>query len=100
MLQIARCDYDCYLLESTGVAKGGVRNRNKGGCKRLFVFVRVGSRLLTFACYFASAFACICQRLSVFVCICSHLLAPPFVSRITGLALGGSHFPQNANKIS
>ena len=50
--------------------KGGVRNHNKGGCKRL----------LAFACVFASAFVCVCQRLSPFVCVCSHLLTPPFVA--------------------
>ena len=62
------------------IAKGGVKNRNKGGCKRLFAFVHVCSRLLAFACVFASAFACVCQRLSAFVCVCSHLLTPPFVA--------------------
>ena len=50
---------------------------NQGGCKRLFAFVHVCSRLLAFACVLASAFACICQRLSAF---CSHLLTPPFVA--------------------
>ena len=63
-----------------GIAKGGVKNRNKGGCKRLFAFVCVCPRLLAFACVFASAFACVCQRLSAFVCVCSHLLTPPFVA--------------------
>ena len=63
-----------------GIAKGGVKNRNKGGCKRLFAFVHVCLRLLAFVCVFASAFACVCQRLSAFVCVCSHLLTPPFVA--------------------
>ena len=63
-----------------GIAKGGVKNRNKGGCKRLFAFVRVCSRLLAFACVCASAFACVCPRLSAFACVCSHLLTPPFVA--------------------
>ena len=58
-----------------GIAKGGVKNRNKGGCKRLFAFVHVCSRLLAFACVFASAFACVCRRLSAFVCVCLRLLA-------------------------
>ena len=55
-----------------GIAKGGVKNRNKGGCKRLFAFVHVCSRLLAFVCVFASAFACVCPRLSAFACVCSH----------------------------
>ena len=63
-----------------GIAKGGVKNRNKGGCKRLLAFVHVCSRLLAFACVCASAFACVCQRLSAFVCVCLHLLTPPFVA--------------------
>ena len=58
-----------------GIAKGGVKNRNKGGCKRLFAFVHVCSRLLAFACVFASAFACVCLRLSAFFCVCFRLLA-------------------------
>ena len=62
-----------------GIAKGGVKNRNKGGCKRLFAFVHVCSRLLAFACVFASAFACVCQRLCAFARICLRppLLRPP-----------------------
>ena len=60
---------------SKGIAKGGVKNRNKGGWKRLFAFVHVCSRLLAFACVFASAFACVCRRLSAFVCVCLRLLA-------------------------
>ena len=63
-----------------GIAKGGVKNRNKGGCKRLSAFVHVCSRLLAFACVFASAFACVCPLLSAFACVCSHLLTPPFVA--------------------
>ena len=61
------------------IAKGGVKNRNKGGCKRLFAFVHVCSRLLAFACVFASAFACVCLRLSAFARICLRppLLPPP-----------------------
>ena len=66
--------------QKLGDCKGGVKNRNKGGCKRLFAFVHVCSRLLAFACVCASAFACVCQRLSAFVCFCSHLLTPPFVA--------------------
>ena len=62
-----------------GIAKGGVKNRNKGGCKRLFAFVHFCSRLLAFACVCASAFAFVCQRLSAFVCVCSHLLTPPLL---------------------
>ena len=58
-----------------GIAKGDVKNRNKGGCKRLFAFVHGCSRLLAFACVFASAFACVCLRLSAFVCVCLRLLA-------------------------
>ena len=54
-----------------GLQEGGVKNRNKRGCKRLLAFVHVCSRLLAF---FPSAFACVCQRLSV----CSHLLTSPF----------------------
>ena len=65
---------------SKGIAKGGVKNRNKGGCKRLFAFVHVCSRLLAFVCVFASAFACVCPCLSAFACVCSHLLTPPFVA--------------------
>ena len=45
----------------------------------MFAFVHVCSRLLAFACVFASAFACVCQRLSAFVCVCSHLLTPPLL---------------------
>ena len=60
-----------------GIAKGGVKNCNKGGCARLFVCVC--PRLLAFARVFASAFACVCQRLSAFVCVCSHLLTPPLL---------------------
>ena len=63
-----------------GIAKGGVKNRNKGGCKRLLAFVHVCSRLLAFACVFASAFACVCPLLSAFAYVCSHLLTPPFVA--------------------
>ena len=33
----------------------------------MFAFVHVCSRLLAFACVFASAFACVCRRLSAFV---------------------------------
>ena len=58
-----------------GIAKGGVKNRNKGGCKRLFAFVHVCSHLLAFACVCAPAFACVCLRLSAFVCVCLRLLA-------------------------
>ena len=65
---------------STAGSFGGVKNHNKGGCKRLFTFVCVCPRLLAFACVFASAFACVCPRLSAFACVCSHLLAPPFVA--------------------
>ena len=63
-----------------GIAKGGVKNCNKGGCKRLFAFVHVCSRLLAFACVCASAFACVCPRLSAFACVCSRLLTPPFAA--------------------
>ena len=38
----------------------------------MFAFVHVCSRLLAFACVFASAFACVCPA---FVCVCSRLLA-------------------------
>ena len=69
-----------YIYIYKGIAKGGAKNRNKGGCKRLFAFVHVCSRLLAFACVFASAFACVCPRLSAFACVCSHLLTPPFVA--------------------
>ena len=55
-------------ISDKGIAKGGVKNRNKGGCKRLFAFVHVCSRLLTFS-------LCICLRLSAFVCVCLRLLA-------------------------
>ena len=65
-----------------GIAKRVVKNRSKGGCKRLFAFVHVCSRLLVFVCVFASAFACVCQRLLAFVCVCSQCLplAPSFVA--------------------
>ena len=62
-----------------GIAKGGAKNRNKGGCKRLFAFVHVCSRLLAFTCVFAAAFACVCRRLSAFVCVCLRLLAFAYV---------------------
>ena len=58
-----------------GIAKGGVTNRNKGGCKRLFGCFC--PRLLAFACVLASAFACVCPRLSAFAYVCSHLLYAP-----------------------
>ena len=72
--------FPCWSFNFKGIAKGGVKNRNKGGCKRVFAFVHVFSRLLAFACVFACAFACVCQRLSAFVCVCSDLLTPPFVA--------------------
>ena len=48
---------------SKGIPKGGVKNRNKGGCKRLFAFVHVCSRLLAFGLRFR---LCVCSRLSTF----------------------------------
>ena len=62
-----------------GIAKGGVKNRIKGRCKRLFAFVHVCSHLLAFACVFASALACVCLRLLAFARICLRppLLRPP-----------------------
>ena len=44
--------------------RGGVRSRNKGGCKRVFAFVHVCSRLIAFVCVFASAFACVCKGIA------------------------------------
>ena len=64
--------FEMIIPSDKGIASGGVKNRNKGGCKRLFAFVHVCSRLLAFACVFASAFACVCLR---FVCVCLRLLA-------------------------
>ena len=58
-----------------GLQRGGAKKNNKGGCKRLFVFVHVCSRLLAFACVLASAFACVCPRLSAFACVCPRLPA-------------------------
>ena len=66
-----------------GIAKGGVKNRNKGRCKRLFAFVHVCSRLLAFACVCASAFACVCPLLSALACVCSHLLTPLTMPRVS-----------------
>ena len=65
-----------FVEQITGIAKGGVRNRTKGGCQRLLAFVRVCSRLLAFACVFASAFSP--PRLLAivtFVRVCLRLLA-------------------------
>ena len=56
-----------------GIAKGGVKNRNKGGCKRLSAFVHVCSRLLAFSPLRFRL--CVCLRLSAFVCVCLRLLA-------------------------
>ena len=65
-----------------GLQRGGVKNRNKGGCKRLFAFVHVCSRLLAFAlrllafaCVCLRLRLCVCLRLSAFVCVCLRLLA-------------------------
>ena len=66
-----------------GIAKGGVKNRNKERCKRLFAFVHICShfclRLPAFACVFASAFVSVCLRLFAFARICLRppLLRPP-----------------------
>ena len=62
-----------------GIAKGGVKNPNKGGCKRLFAFVHVCSRLLAFAPLRLLAFVRVCLRLLAFARICLRppLLRPP-----------------------
>ena len=62
-----------------GIAKGGVKNRSKGGCKRLFAFVHVRSRLLAFAPLRLLAFVRVCLRLLAFARICLRppLLRPP-----------------------
>ena len=66
-----------------GIAKGGVKNRSKGGCKRLFAFVHVCSRLLAFACVCLPlhllAFVSVCLRLFAFarICLRPSLLRPP-----------------------
>ena len=57
------------ILVLQGIAKGGVKNRNKGGCRRtwrLFAFARVCLRLLTFSRLRLSAFVCVCLRLLAF----------------------------------
>ena len=55
--------------------KGGVKNRNKRGCKRLFAFVCVCSRLFTFVHVCLLFRLCVCLRLSAFLCVCSRLRA-------------------------
>ena len=60
-----------------GIAKGGVKNRDKGGCKRLFAFVHVCLRLLAFSPLRLLAFVSVCLRLFAFARIC---LRPPFVT--------------------
>ena len=65
-----------------GIAKGGVKNRNKGGCKRLFAFVHVCSRLLALLAFSPLrllAFVSVCLRLFAFARICLRppLLRPP-----------------------
>ena len=69
-----------------GLQRGGVKNHNKRGCKRLFTFVCVCPRLLAFACVFASAFACVCLRLSAFARIC---LRPPLLP-LAGVSRGAT----------
>ena len=63
-----------------GIAKGVQKPAMKGGVSVLFAFVHVCSRLLAFACVFASAFVRVCLRLLTFAYVCSHLLTPPFVA--------------------
>ena len=53
-------------LKINGIAKGGVRNRNKGGCKHLFAFVLVYSGLLAFSPLRLLAFVSVCLRLFAF----------------------------------
>ena len=67
------------ILFAMGIANGGVKNRNKGGCKRLFAFVHVCSRLLAFSPLRLLAFVSVCLRLFAFACICLRppLLRPP-----------------------
>ena len=62
-----------------GIAKGGVKNRNKGGCKRLFAFARVCSHLLAFSPLRLLAFVSVCLRLFAFARISLRppLLRPP-----------------------
>ena len=50
-------------LHNKGILKGGVRNCNRWGCKRLLAFVRACSRLLAFSP----------PRLFAFVNVCLHL---------------------------
>ena len=59
-----------------GIAKGSVRNRNKGGYKRLLAFVRICSRLLAFSPLRLLAFVSVCLHLPAFARIC---LRPPLV---------------------
>ena len=77
-----------------GIAKGGVKNRNKGECKRLFAFVHVCSRLLAFASLRLLAFVSVCLRLFAFARIC---LRPPFVTPPLCATLNRS---QNHSRIS
>ena len=55
--------------------KGGVRSRNKGGCKRLLAFVRVCPRLLAFARGCLRLLALSPLRLLAFVNVCPQLFA-------------------------
>ena len=69
---------NCYNFgrQNKGIVEGGVRNCNKGGCKRLLAFVRVCSRLLAFSPLRLLAFVSVCLCLFAFVRIC---LRPPLL---------------------
>ena len=69
-----------FLEINKGIAKGGgVKNRNKGGCKRLFASVHVCLRLFAFSPLRLLAFVSVCLRLFAFARICLRppLLRPP-----------------------
>ena len=68
------------IPKTKGIAKGGVKSRNKGAfvsvCLRLSTFARVCLRLLAFSPLRLLAFVCVCLRLLAFA-YAPPLLRPP-----------------------
>ena len=86
-----------------GIAKGGVKNRNKQGgvsvCLRLSTFSCVCLRFRL--CVFASAFVCFCLRLFAFarICLLPALLRPPLWEKLNlGVSKPGC-FPLFSGKV-